>query len=222
MNDKPLLLVCTKENMNDREKWLQDRAEIFWEDQYIPLSRLPLSVFINSHKNWEKEAAEKIDSLHSFGTIATNIPVQSIIFDDFEDGKAKTVFSGTGSYYSRRGQQVLLDQKLGNDFEPGKYELSFWLYVDSRKYDMPKAELKLFDDEGKQTYFQQLNTRQVYDTYNGWIRVSQEFEVNDQQTIQVLVKGDYVSVDNLLVKPADASVLVTTTTMKLFNNYPLN
>lgn len=222
MNDKPLLLVCTKENMNDREKWLQDRAEIFWEDQYITLSRLPLSVFINSHKNWEKEAAEKIDSLHSFGTIATNIPVQSIIFDDFEDGKAKTVFSGTGSYYSRRGQQVLLDQKLGNDFEPGKYELSFWLYVDSRKYDMPKAELKLFDDEGKQTYFQQLNTRQVYDTYNGWIRVSQEFEVNDQQTIQVLVKGDYVSVDNLLVKPADASVLVTTTTMKLFNNYPLN
>ncbi|HPF51167.1 MAG TPA: hypothetical protein PK335_06305 [Draconibacterium sp.] len=220
MNDKPLLLVCAKEKLNEREKWLQDQAEVFWEDKYITLSRLPLSVFTNSHKNWEDHVESQIDSLTTYGDIATNAPIESIIFNGFEDGKAISVFSGNGSFYSRKGQQVLLDQKLGNDLKPGKYELSFWLYVDSRKYDMPKAEAKLFDAAGKQIFYNQLNTRQVYDTYNGWIRVVQELELNGDETVQLLINGDYISVDNLLVKPVDADVLESTSTMQLFNNYP--
>lgn len=220
MNEKPLLLVCAKENLNDREKWLQDQADIFWEDKYITLSRLPLSVFTDSHKKWEDQAVSQIDSLSSYGNIASNVPVESIIFNDFEDGTAKSVFSGEGSFYSRKGQKVLLDQKLGSEIKSGKYELSFWLYVDSRKYDMPKAEAKLFDAAGKQIFYNQLNTRQVYDTYKGWIRVAQELELNGNETIQLLVKGDYVSVDNLLVKPVNANVLESTSTMQLFNNYP--
>lgn len=221
MNDLPLLLVCVKENLNEREKWLQDQAEVFWEDKYITLSRLPLSVFTDSHNSWKNNALSEIDSLSKYGNISTNVSAQSIISEGFEDGKSKAVFSGNGSFYSRKGQQILLDKKLGTDLKPGKYELSFWLFVDSRKYDMPKAEAKIFDASGKQIFYNQLNTRQVHDTYNGWIRVYQELEISENETLQLLIKGEYVSVDNLLVKPVDANVLESASNMKLYNNYPL-
>lgn len=221
MNEKPLLLVCTREKLNEHEKWLQSKAEVFWEDKYITLSRLPLSVFHESYAEWKMHTDTIIPDLNIYGKISANVSEGSIISEEFEDGKAKTIFSGNGSFYSRKGQQVLLDKKIDNAFATGKYELSFWLYVDSRKFDMPKAEIKVFDKDGKQTFYRRMNTRQVHDVYDGWIRVSDFVELKPEQTLQLLIKDDYVSVDNLLVKPADAIVLVKTSTLELFNNYPL-
>ncbi|WP_320110701.1 hypothetical protein [Draconibacterium orientale] len=221
MNDKPILLVCTKETLNDREKWLQSKAEVFWEDKYITLSRLPLSVFHDSYAEWHKQVESEIPTLQSFGEISTDTPINSILFNGFEDGSAKTVFSGNASFYSRKGQQVLLDKKIDAQSPEGKYELSFWLYVDSRKYDMPKAEVKVFDAVGRQKFYKRMNTRQVHDTCNGWIRVSEMVQLRPKDTLQLLVNNEYVSVDNLLVKPADANVLVKTSNQNFFNNYPL-
>jgi hypothetical protein len=221
LNDKPILLVCTKESLNDREKWLQSKAEVFWEDKYITLSRLPLSVFHDSYAEWHKQVESEIPNLKSFGEISTDTTINSILFNCFEDGSAKTIFSGNASFYSRKGQQLLLDKKIDAQFPEGKYELSFWLYVDSRKYDMPKAELKVFDADGRQKFYKRMNTRQVHDTCNGWIRVSEMVQLHPEDTLQLLVNDEYVSVDNLLVKPADANVLVKTSNQNFFNNYPL-
>ena len=222
MNDKPLLLVCSKEKLNDREQWLQNQAEIFWEDKYITLARLPLSVFHDAHEKWEQSVSDTISTLKNYDVISSNTNSNSIIFEGFESApNAQYVFSGESSFYSRKGQKVLLDRKLDSDFPGGKYELSFWLYVDSRKYDMPKAEIKVFDPSGKQLSLTKMNSRQVYDTYNGWIRVADKVTLKPGDTLQLLVKGEYVSIDNLLVKPENSSVLAKTSTMKLFNNYPL-
>ncbi|WP_319500779.1 hypothetical protein [uncultured Draconibacterium sp.] len=221
MNDKPILLVCTKEKLNDREKWLQNKAEVFWEDKYITLSRLPLSVFHHSYKEWHDSVESEIPNLQSFGEIATDTAINSILFNGFENGSAKTIFSGNTSFYSRKGQQVLLDKKIGPQFQEGKYELSFWLFVDSRKYDMPKAEVKVFNAEGKQKFYKQMNTRHVHDTYQGWIRISEIVELRHEDTLQLVINDEYVSLDNLLVMPENAKVLVKTSSQNFFNNYPL-
>jgi len=219
MNDKPILLVCTREELNDRERWLQAHAEVFWEDQYITLSRLPLSVFHESNTQWKAMVKETLPSLHKSGNIASDTAMQSIIFNGFETGSAKSVFSGNGSFYMKKGEAKLLDQKLTQS-HPGRYELSFWLYVDSRIYDMPKATLKLFDKNGNQTFYKRLNSRQVHDVYKGWIRVSEIIDIQAEQTLQLLINGKYVSVDNLLLRPADANVFVQQTNMELYNNFP--
>ncbi|WP_303921930.1 hypothetical protein [Draconibacterium sediminis] len=221
MNDKPILLVCTKEKLNEREKWLQNKAEVFWEDKYITLSRLPLSVFHDSYNEWHDSVESEIPNLQSFGEIATDTAINSILFNGFEEGSATTVFSGNASFYSREGQQVLLDKKIGAQFQEGKYELSFWLYVDSRKYDMPKAEVKVFDADGKQKFYKRMNTRHVHDTYHGWIRVSEIVELHHENTLQLVINDEYVSVDNLLVMPLNAKVLIKTSNQNFFNNYPL-
>lgn len=151
--------------------------------------------------------------------MATDAAPQSVIFDGFENGSAESVFAGDGSFYLKKGEAKLLDQTLNNS-QTGHYELSFWLYVDSRIYDMPKATLKIFEKNGEQSYYKQLNTRQVHDVYKGWVRISEEIDIHPEQTLQLLIKGKYVSVDNLLARPAEANVFIQQNNMEAFNNFP--
>ncbi len=220
MNEKPILLVCTKEKMKNEEAWLQSKGEVFWEDKYITLSRLPLSVFHDSYTKWKEQVASIIPSLMSKGNISTDKEFESVIFNGFENGNAETIFSGEGSFYKKKGEEILLDEKLNQNFVAGKYELSFWLYVDSRKFDMPKATVKVFDANGNENFQKRLNSREVHNIYNGWIRVSENINLKPDQTLQLLIKGEYISVDNLLVKPNNSDVLVKVSDMQLFNNFP--
>lgn len=221
INEKPILLVSTKEKLNDSEKWLQSKAEVFWEDKYVKLAKLPLSVFHDSYSEWRESVSEIIPGLQKMGNVSASVDANSIIFNGFEEETGKIIFSGNGAFYSRKGETVLLDKKLDNN-QKGKYELSFWLYVDSRIYDMPKATVKLFDPLGKQVFYKRLNSRQVHDVYSGWIRVSETIELKADHTLQLLIKGDYTSVDNLLIRPANSNVLIKSADMELFNNYPYN
>ncbi|MGM0408267.1 MAG: hypothetical protein ACQERU_09785, partial [Bacteroidota bacterium] len=63
--------------------------------------------------------------------------------------------------------------------------------------------------------------REVHNIYNHWIRVDETFELEPGYQFQLKVKGDYVSVDDILLKPAGANVFITTSgDFDLFNNFP--
>lgn len=221
MNDKPLLLVCTKEEMNEHEAWLQSKAEVFWEDRYITLSRLPLSVFSESHQNWRKQVEETKTALTEFGGIASDTDIDFIKYTDFENLDAEITFSGNGAFFEKDGEKVLMNEKLAPNWKAGVYELSFWLFVDTRHYDMPQATVKISNTEGKTVEEKRLNTREVHNIYNHWIRVDENFELKPGYHFQLKVKGDYVSVDDILLKPAGANVFITTPgDFDLFNNFP--
>lgn len=220
MNEKPLLLVCTKEKMNKEEAWLQSQAEVFWEDKYITLSRLPLSVFTESHKKWKKQVANTLPNLVKNNHFLTDSTQPAFIYKDFEDLKGEFAFSGKGAFFTKKGENELLNQTLDNSFTSGKYELSFWLYVDARHYDMPQAFVTITnaDNNSKTT---KLNTREVHDVYGKWIRVSSDFDLKPGERIQLKVKGDYISVDDLFVKPVDATVVIQKSDdFELYNNFP--
>ena len=220
MNDKPLLLVCTKEKLNEEEAWLQSKAEVFWEDKYITLSRLPLSVFTESHKKWKEHVANSLPSLIKTGEFLTDSTQPAFIYKDFEDLKGEFTFSGEGAFFTKKGEYELLNQTLDDSYFTGHYELSFWLYVDARHYDMPQAFVTVTkaDNISKTT---KLNTREVHDVYGKWIRVSSDFDLKPGDRIRLKVKGNYVSVDDLLVRPENATVMIEKSeNFQLFNNFP--
>lgn len=221
MNDKPLLLVCTKEEMNKHEAWLQSKAEVFWEDRYITLSKLPLSVFSKSHQNWMKQVEKIKPALTKFGKIAADTDIDFINYTDFENLDAEITFSGNGAFFEKDGEKILINEILSPKWKPGIYNLSFWLFVDTRHYDMPQATVKISNTEGKTVEKKRLNTREVHNIYNHWIRVDETFELEPGYQFQLKVKGDYVSVDDILLKPAGANVFITTSgDFNLFNNFP--
>lgn len=220
MNEKPLLLVCTKEKMHPEEAWLQSKAQVFWEDKYITLSRLPLSVFRNSHEEWIKQVQSEENNMAGNGNILTDSTKPAFVYQNFEENKGESVFSGKGAFYSRKGENELLNIQLDPSFSAETYELSFWLYVDNRHYDMPKATLIVTREDGQKTD-ERLNTREVHNVYDLWIRVAKNIELKPGDRVQLKVKGDYVSVDDLLLKPLNSNIEIKVSDeFKLFNNFP--
>ena len=222
MNAKPILLVCTKEKMNADEAWLQSKAEVFWEDKYITLSKLPISVFHDSHQQWLDEAKLEIAGLEGKGDILLDSSTKSILTYNYNDKNTDIKFSGNGAMTLRKGRKELINKVLDDSWQKGTYELSFWLYVDGRKFDMPKADLKIVDVNGTNKLEKRLNTREVHDVYNHWIRISESFNLEPGNKIQLWMKGEYIAIDDILLRPVNASVLVKTNgKFNLLNNYPL-
>jgi len=221
MNEKPLLLVSSNEKMNEQERRLYPKAEIFWKNEKVTLSKLPLHVFQNSHENWRKETEFILPNLTQYGNIYTDAEISSVVYVDFDEQKEQLTFSGEGAFFMKRGKAELLNQTIPLDFLPGKYELSFWLYVDARRYNMPQAVLKISDGTGKTILEKQLNTRSVNNVYQQWIRVNEMIELQPDYQISLNIRRHFVSVDDILLKPLDSNVFIKKPNgFNLFNNFP--
>ena len=219
MNEKPLLLICTKQKLNEQEQWLQGQAQVFWEDQYISMSRLPLSVFIESHLNWLSMVQDFTERFASETTaISTDRISDFVYYEDFETWPNKNTFTGAGALFKRRGEMEILDQKL--PLPAGAAQLSFWLAFDTHHYDMPQPVLKVWDEDGNMLSEMKLNNRQTHNVYQRWVQISTIFEVIPNARYQLIIRGKYMGVDDLLIRPADTNVLVRKSGRPvLFNNF---
>jgi hypothetical protein len=221
MNEEPLLLVSSNEKMNEQEAWLYSNAEVFWQNEKITLSKLPLNVFHNSHKSWRKKAKSIIPSLNQHQNIFTDTEISSVVYIDFEEQNGQNTFSGNGAFFIKNGKAELLNKNLSQNWRPGKYELSFWLYVDARRYNMPRAVVKISDGTGKTILEKQLNTRSVNNVYQQWIRVSEIIELQPEYQISLNIRRHFVAVDDILLKPLDSNVFIKKPNgFSLFNNFP--
>ncbi len=221
MNNKPLLLVCTKEKMSPQEAWLQSKAQILYEDDYMTLSTLSPKVFHESHQNWRNEVEVIKASLPGNEELRADVKNSSVTYVDFEESKSDIAFSGTGAFYKKKGKAQLLNQTINKDFMPGKYELSFWMFIDSRIYGTPQPTVTIRDENGSETVNIQLNTREVHDVYEQWIRVKEIVELKQGYTLQLWIRGEYITIDDILVRPVDSNVLITLPdSHELFNNFP--
>ena len=220
MNDHPLLLITSKQELNEQEKWLFSKAEKFWEDQYITMSILPIEVFQTSHQNWLKQAKRLSKTLICTQKTCSDTLQKLIYYNDFEEYKTENSFTGHGALYKRRGELDVLNQKLAID--SGLANLSFWLYFDTRRYDIPQPILKIWNQTGELISNTKLNNRQTHDVYQNWVRISTSFEAQKNFRYQLTIKGKYISIDDLLIKPARTNVLIRKPDgVDLFNNFAL-
>jgi hypothetical protein len=221
MNDKPVLLVITKEELKGEELRLRERAEIFYEDDKVCLARLPVEDFNSGHVEWMDHARSMADSLSVDGNVLTDRP--GVIYKGFNDNPAHRVFSGQGAAYLKKGQLRIYDGKLPEIQAGLPMEISFWLYVDHRTFSMPEAELHLWDNQGQHLERIKLETREVHDVYGKWVRIKHRLVPESGIRCQLLLRGKYMTVDDLLIRPVESNVMVRMERdFDLFNNYPLS
>jgi hypothetical protein len=222
MNDKPLLLVVRKQPLNSREEWVFRQATVWWEDKYISLATLPVEVFNDAHRQWTDSARALAGSLPCEGEICADGDTAAVWFQGFDEQKAEHVLSGEGAFYMKKGSAELLNREFSSPAEDKMMELSLWLYFDERTYGMPEVWLERYNPDGKMKGRDKLNTHDLYDVFHRWMRVRYLFPPEEKTRYRLVVKGRYVTVDNLLVRPAYMPVLIRTEDdFDLFNNYPL-
>ena len=86
---------------------------------------------------------------------------------------------------------------------------------------MPDATIKLFDSDQHQLDKIRINTREVYNVYGKWVRISTQIKPKKGIRYQLTASGEYITVDDLLVKPVHSHVFVNKVDgFSLFDNFP--
>jgi hypothetical protein len=221
MNDKPVLLVMTKEELKGPEYRLKEMSEIFFEDDKLILASLPLNAFNKGYKNWVDHGRSMADSLTGEGQVLADYP--GVYYDGFDVNPAPYIFSGDGALYRKKGPLEIYNGELFALQPADSVEISFWLYVDHRTFSMPEAELHLWDNKDMHVERIKIETREVHNVYGKWIRVHHHISPKPGIRYQLLLKGKFISVDDLLLRPVDSNVLVRRQgNFDLFNNFPLS
>ena len=107
------------------------------------------------------------------------------------------------------------------DSIPVRSELSFWMFIDTRTDNMPEPVLYIWDEEGRLQVKTKLESREVHDVTRQWARISADFDFVNSMRYQLVVKGKFITIDDLLIRPVGSNVLVKSGNSELFNNYPL-
>lgn len=220
MNDKPVLLVSTKETLTEREKKLQSQSSVFWEDEYITMASLPVNAFESGYNTCLEHFRELRDSLKCQSRICVDFNRDYLIYNGFEDRSAEFVFGGEGAWFEKKGEITLVDQIFYKSDSVTKINLSFWMYIDPRMYDMPKVTVKRWDKDGNRMDNIKIENRQIHNVYNHWARISKTIDIERDVKYQLTVKGKFITVDELIVKPVATNIYaVFHDSTMLFNNY---
>ncbi|MFZ5939322.1 MAG: hypothetical protein ACOYXB_02000 [Bacteroidota bacterium] len=220
MNEKPLLLVIRDEELNEHELRLASKAEAIWQGEGVTYARLAVSAFNEDHSKWKAHYLAVRDSLSCAGSVCSTNAPENIIYRDFDDESTVNSFTGPGALYLKKGSVELLNEDLSPRFGTEPVEISFWLFLDHRTDNMPEAELIITDGDGRQVERRKIETRSVHDTDGLWVRISTELTPVAGQNCRLTLKGKYITVDDLLVKPVNSEVLIRKGTgSDLFNNF---
>jgi hypothetical protein len=208
MNQKPVLLLVTPQELTPRELSLLDRAEIFWRGDQSLLALLPVRSFNKGFDLWRERALNLRDSLVCSGTFCTDANPEQVIYKDFEESPSEQAFTGSGARYRKSGTVELFDENLHGLFSGSEVDLSFWLYVDHRTDNMPTPELWMRDLENKLISKEKLDAREVHNVDGMWVRISKNIVPEPGMRYQLTIRGKYITVDDLLLKPANTWVMV--------------
>ncbi|MCK5692040.1 MAG: hypothetical protein KAI08_04300 [Bacteroidales bacterium] len=220
MNQKPLLLVFTSQELNPQESALLSRAELLWTGNKLSLALLPVQAFNQGFDAWKELAGSLLDSLGDKGMHYIGADPEQVIYQDFEELSSERAFTGSGSLDLKKGSLELFNQNLHECCSDEEVELSFWLYVDHRTNNMPGPVLWLWDENDKLIHKEKLNSREVHNVDGLWVRISKNLIPEPGVRYQLTVAGKYITVDDLLLKPASARILVRHENGDyLFDNY---
>lgn len=208
MNQKPLLLVIGPQELNPRELALLARAEVFWSGDLFSLARLPVQAFNRGFESWMDLALTLSDSLKGTGMFCLDDDPEKVLYEDFEELASDRAFTGSGSRYIKKGNMELCNEKLYERFSDSAVELSFWLYVDHRTDNMPTPELLQWDENDKLIHRERLNSREVHNVDGMWVRISKTLQPQPGIRYQLTIKGRYITIDDILLKPAGSRILV--------------
>lgn len=208
MNEKPLLLLASGGKLNLAESDLYGRADEFWSAEDLSLAVLPVEKLNAGHDAWLALPESFADSLDCIGSVCSDVPNELVIYNGFEENLARQKFTGKGAKFLKNGEIEILNRNLHNTFGTLPVEISFWLYVDHRTDNMPAPELRMWDPGDRMVKREKLESRATHNVDGMWARI--EYEVKPEAGIryQLVIRGKYITVDDLLLKPAGSMVLI--------------
>ncbi|MBK8502328.1 MAG: hypothetical protein IPL46_09015 [Saprospiraceae bacterium] len=223
MDQRPLLMLYTVgSELREAERGILRQGELFWEDQYIQLYRLPLEAFRDSISylaNTYEASLHDSSTVDISGKLRCIPDCEGVIFRSFDDQPLRTkALSGKSSYYSKLKSMIVLDTTLSTQRD-APMEASFWIYIDPEFSGMPSYEYSFGFEKNQLTSEGRIETWDLTEIYNHWVRVS--IPLKKTAYHKIIVYGGKTTIDNLMIKSSNQTVFVNEEPQNLYNNYVL-
>ncbi len=221
MNDKHILLVVSNIKLRPIEKAFIKGKELIYQNKEISYYVLPISSLTESYESCQL-AYETFKTQYDGAGISASGDMKNTIYVDFEDvnDKSKVSFTGNKAFYSRAGEHNVWTSPLTIDLTKNPYEISYWVYVDSRISGMPNTFIDEIDENDEIIKSHFINLRELHDVHGLWVRGSRRFNLKNNVRYRLRVDGEYISVDDILMRPINDTVIISKENVDLFNNFP--
>ncbi len=226
-SDKPFLISYFTENeMDEDSRYLLRMADsIGWVDGCKIYKLYPARLRHEDERCIDSALAIAADITARDSCIACTAPFFIVHYDEKEYGKA---FWGRGAethMYKSEDTLVAFDmQPMVNE---SRYEFSIWVLVNDVDYRSPAFHLKLYDTAGNMLKEEYIPAKISTDNHGMWLRVSKYFSMPAGTRRMVCQvdnnpdKPDYIAIDELLIRPADALMISKNGNAVLANNHLL-
>jgi len=200
-NKKPLLVIATKEWLNNSENFIVSKSKKIFENESISMYLLSLEnlkpdyTFVRNFKTeLEKRNADSSDS--------------RIIQNGFENLQSGFVFEGKGAVYLEEGIIPLFKGKMDESLVNVPQEFSVWVKVFKESESVPVLWYKQYDGNGNEIESRDLSPGYSFDIINDWIRMPCSFTLlAKDNTVEFFFKGKKIALDEMLIRPADVNVI---------------
>lgn len=220
MNQKPFLLLTMNGGLSSQESWIVNHSDSLWGDPWITLRAVSPSVIEKSYQNWLLWANATKAKLKGTELLKADTTLDKLFYLNFDHRKSDITFTGNGALYKRNGKVEIFNEDFPSKGMSGEYKLSFWLYFDTRAYDMPTITLNEIDRYNFPINPIKLNTTEENNVYDNWVRIDQEITLKQGMKYQLVADGKFIAIDDLLLQPLNSNVYIkTSNSAELMNNF---
>lgn len=211
LNDKPILLLSTKEKRLSDSQALVEKATKFFENDWIELYSLPVAAFADKKELVRDEFNLLKDSLGVVHGLRTNASEESLVFFDYEKESSETAFAGSGSFNTGKDFRAeLFNFALSVDYEQDM-ELSCWIYSNKKHASFPALFVELLDESGESQFLGVYHPKFNTEFCDGWVKATVNFRYKPGLAIRAYVMHENFQtrghlVDNFLIRPSDEDV----------------
>ena len=158
----------------------------------------------------------------SIKLIAANIPANtdSCIINKgpwyikhYDVGMKGAPFFGAGAcYHINTKDSIVADFPVNTSMDSQLYELSCWFLLENKNFASPYFIIRVFDQNNNQVGFYDAVTKESVDNDGMWFRTNRFFYIKpDCARVELTLWDDpyfsYLSMDELMLKPADAVIV---------------
>ena len=214
-NNKSLLILYTKEDLLDEQKWVLEKSIVFFENDEFILAELMLEHLFNynyaARLNHFYEVKNK--GISEFDFYVEN-KKDLILFTDFEASKSNIAYKSKGAAIGKLKDYSTLLEINSDMFEPEtEYTASFWFYNAGESRTQCLAIIEFKNEDGSNVEWNYTVSPQNSHIIDGdWSLITLNFKTPpEKKLIKLFINGDKHSkldayVDNLIIQKKNSSV----------------
>jgi len=227
LNEKPFLILFTKEKHTPLEQSLIDKSQKIFENYDIELYKLPKdSLFKTNNKRYLQEFTDHQGDFRLDKESGYYIKDSGrVYYNSFDSLKSKECYRGKGALFKKKNQLNVIYKSLPNQFDKDvEYSLSFWYYSYDYEQSYNPVWLEVKDSANRvisSTYIDPIKSN-LYD--GNWAYNEILFKLNSKNShIELYSKGyaqysDSTYYDELLIRPSGKNIFKPLGKIILRNN----